>query len=295
MKRPKSRLPNAEAQPGVAVENPSYRDEHLLSTPVIESFGILAAGVAHDLGNLLSSILAETDLALTAAGDSGPFQELQRIRVKVVHAFDVVSQLASYARRDTPDLELVNVSKLAEDTVELLGASVSKRAVLKASFGHGLPAVLGRPSQIRQVLLNLVLNASEALRQETGVIEIATSRIARTKDLPAGGARELPEGEWVCLEVSDTGCGMTKAQMSRIFEPDFTTKRPGHGVGLALVRSAVRAHGGTIRVASSVRRGSTFQIFLPSARRARAVIQDPHGGTESQVPLSQTVRGAGAG
>jgi len=144
-----------------------------------------------------------------------------------------------------------------EEMLELLRVSISKHAVLKTDLQKDLRAVQGNAPQLRQIVMNLIINASEAIGDKDGVIEVSTS-------LAAGGVN-LPEGDYLRLEVSDTGSGMTEEQKARIFDPFFTTKFAGRGLGLAVVQGIVRAHGGTINLISAPGQGTRFQILLPCA------------------------------
>jgi len=147
--------------------------------------------------------------------------------------------------------------------LELLKVSISKHAVLKTSLGKGLPAVHGNPAQIRQVVMNLVTNASEAIGDRDGTILVVTERLAVGPGANVPEAKNLPEGDYLRLEVSDTGCGMTPETQRRVFDPFFTTKFAGRGMGLAVVQQIVRRHGGAIHVVSSVGQGTSVQVVLP--------------------------------
>jgi CheY-like chemotaxis protein/two-component sensor histidine kinase len=160
-----------------------------------------------------------------------------------------------YSGQDKADLGPVDLSRLVGEMLELLRVSISKHAVLKTDLPKDLPAVRGNATQLRQIVMNLIINASEAIGQKDGVVEVTAS-------LAAGGT-DLPEGDYLRLEVSDTGCGMTEEQKARIFEPFFTTKFAGRGLGLAVVQGIVRAHGGTVNLISAPGQGTRFQILLP--------------------------------
>ena len=158
--------------------------------------------------------------------------------------------------------------------------SISKHAVLKINLDKDLPAVWGNAPQIRQVLMNLVINASEAIGDKEGVIQVTTSRV--------------PAGDYVRLEVSDNGCGMTEEAKAKIFDPFFTTKFAGRGLGLAVVQGIVRAHGGVIDVVSAPGQGATFQVLLPcTPKRAleaqNAVISSTAEGSHALTRTGATV------
>jgi len=152
--------------------------------------------------------------------------------------------------------------------LELLKVSISKQVVLKIDLDRNLPDVRGNASQIRQVVMNLVINASEAIGEQVGVIDVATSRVTRGSGLVGNTAASLI-GDFVRLEVSDTGCGMTEEVKTKIFDPFFSTKFPGRGLGLAVVQGIVRSHDGAIDLVSTPGQGTTFQVMLPcTSKRA---------------------------
>jgi two-component system, cell cycle sensor histidine kinase and response regulator CckA len=216
----------------------------------LESVGVLAGGIAHDFNNLLGSILTEAELveADLAAGLS-PHEEIARIKKVAIRGAEIVRELMIYAGQDQQGgEEAFDLSQVTAEMLELMKVSISKRAVLKIDLGKNLPLIWGKASQIRQVLMNLVMNASEAIGENEGTIEVATSRVG---------------ANYVRLDVSDSGCGMTEAIKAKIFDPFFTTKFVGRGLGLAVVQGIVRAHGGGLDVRSAPGLGATFQVLLP--------------------------------
>jgi PAS domain S-box-containing protein len=234
----------------------------------LESLGVLTGGVAHDFNNLLGSILMEAELAETdvAAGES-PSEPIQKIKAVAVRAAEIVRELMIYSGQDKADLGPVDLSRLVEEMVELLKASISKQAVLTTKLERNLPAVRGNAAQLRQIVMNLIINASEALGEKDGVINVSTSLVTERPKQPAGAA-SLSPGPCVRLEVSDTGCGMTADQKARVFDPFFTTKFAGRGLGLAAVRGIVRGHGGAIDLVTAPGQGSCFEVLLPCAGQA---------------------------
>jgi len=219
----------------------------------LESIGVLAAGIAHDFNNLLGGILAQVQLIEDETPSGSPLvNDLHKITGLGVRASEIVRELMVYAGRETNDFETVNLSVLVGEMLELIKISLAKRAILKTSLAHNLPPIKAQASQICQVVMNLVTNASEAFMGNEGLISVTT-------------AFEPAEGGFVRLEVSDTGCGMTEEQQRNIFDPFFTTKFAGRGLGLAVVQGVVRAHGGSITLESAPARGTTFRILLPVA------------------------------
>jgi PAS domain S-box-containing protein len=240
------------------------RQQEAIAKQKLESVGILAGGIAHDFNNLLGGILAHSELALAElASGSRPEEELRRIRAVAIRGAEIVRQLMIYAGQENEVLELVDVTRIVEDMIELLQVSVSKHSALETDLGKNLPPVRANPAQIRQVVMNLITNASDAIGDRDGVICVTTRRVTVDRNSPLKSSEHLAEGEYLQLEVSDTGLGMTPEMQVRIFDPFFTTKLAGHGLGLAVVQGIVRSLRGTIRLVSAAGKGTTFQILLP--------------------------------
>jgi two-component system cell cycle sensor histidine kinase/response regulator CckA len=168
-----------------------------------------------------------------------------------------------YSGQEKADLELVDLAQLTEEMMQLLKVSVSKHAVLKTDLPKGLPAVRVNAPRMRQLVMNLVINASEAIGERDGVIRVTLSRAAPGQDPASNDAASWRQGGYLRLEVSDTGSGMTEETRARIFDPYFSTKFAGRGLGLAVVQSIVSSYGGAIDVVSAPGRGTTFHIDLP--------------------------------
>ncbi len=238
--------------------------EQAMARQKLESLGVLAGGIAHDFNNLLGSILAQAELAASGlAPGASPGEELQRIMTTAMRGAEIVRELMVYAGMDNAKpAEPVDMSLLVEEMLELIKVSISKNVVLKTDFARDLPLVPGSASPLRQVVLNLIINASEAIGDRDAVISIGTSRF--TGHSATGGAA-LPEGDYVRLEVSDTGCGMADEVQAHVFDPFFSTKFAGRGLGLAVVQRIVRDHGGIINLFTAPGKGTTFEILLPCA------------------------------
>jgi PAS domain S-box-containing protein len=237
------------------------RDE-ALSRQKLDSLTVLTRGIAHDFNNLLSAILAEAELAdMDQAEDRFPAEGIQRIKATVIRAAEIVRQLSTYSGQEEADFEPVDLAGLVEEMLGLLKASIFKPVHLVVDIRRPLPVVECNPAQIRQLLMNLIINASHAIGDKQGVIKVCLSRAPESQrsTLQDGGS----QGEFVRFEVSDTGCGMTEAEQAKIFDPFFTTKPGGHGLGLAVVRGIVQTHRGTIHVVSSPESGTTFKVRLP--------------------------------
>jgi CheY-like chemotaxis protein len=237
----------------------------------LESLGVLAGGIAHDFNNVLTVILGNTRLAASdlAAGLS-PRERLARIEAAAEHAAALTGQMLTYSGKASIAPSSIDLSRLARDMLDLLRASVSEKCRLDVDLEGGLPPVEGDATQLRQVLLNLVTNASDALGDRGGEVWVRTGCMQADADtlLDAHGVARPEPGEYVYLEVSDTGIGMDEEQQHRVFEPFFTTKETGRGLGLAAVLGIVCAHRGVIRIESAPGAGTIFRVLLPSAARA---------------------------
>jgi len=238
--------------------------EEALARQKLESVGVLAGGIAHDFNNLLGGILASTELALTECAEgSAVEEELQRIKTTSIRGSEIVRELMIYGGTESPTLELVDISTLVNEMLQLLKVSISKRTILKIELDQDLPPIKANPAQMRQVVMNLVTNASEAIGERSGEIRVTSNKVKVGPDTPAPAGVALAEGNYLRLEVFDTGCGMTPEVQARIFDPFFSTKRAGRGLGLAALQGTIRSHGGTISVESAPGQGSRFEILLP--------------------------------
>jgi signal transduction histidine kinase/CheY-like chemotaxis protein len=262
--------------------------EEMLRRQKLESLGVLAGGIAHDFNNLLGGILAQAELIESELPAGFPSREIKRIKTSVIRGSEIVRELMIYAGRDTRDFESVDISWLVAEMLELLKISISKHSVLKTDLGKNLPPLRGHAPQIRQIVMNLIMNASEAVGDTDGEIKVTTSHIIGGSILPSNNVMNLAEG-YIRLEVSDTGAGMTEEVKSKIFDPFFSTKFGGRGLGLAVVQGIVRAHGGAIDLVSAPRQGTTFRVSLPCSSEPTT---DVHGAIPS-VGLERTSPNAG--
>jgi len=233
-------------------------ERKMRETQKLESLGILAGGVAHDFNNLLVGILGNTDFALSDLPEDAPLRPcLEDAREAAERAAELTHQMLAYAGRAQRVVESVDLADLVRHTAHLLATSVSERAQLRHELPEALP-VQGDATQLRQVVMNLITNASDSLGDQAGVIALRGRRMDGCAEAGAGGG-------WIVLEVTDTGCGMDAATLDRIFDPFFTTKLTGRGLGLAAVQGIVRSHGGHLEVESTPGRGTTFRIRLPAS------------------------------
>jgi PAS domain S-box-containing protein len=251
--------------------------EEAFARQKLESVGTLASGIAHDFNNLLGAALAQADLALAEyASGASPTEPLKAIQNLAIRGSEIVQQLMIYAGNESEVPDLINVSMVVEEMLELLVVSVSKRAVLGADLGERLPAVTGKAAQLRQIVMNLVTNASEAIGDQGGVIRLTTRRV--TVGRTAGIFTDMAEGEYVELVVADNGAGMSPETQARVFDPFFTTKSAGRGLGLGVVHGIVRSLGGGIQIESEPGRGTTVHILLPCAETMAGATIDPVSG-----------------
>jgi two-component system cell cycle sensor histidine kinase/response regulator CckA len=259
----------------------------------LETVGALAGGIAHDFNNLLGGILAHSELALAElASGSSPAEELQKIRAAAIRGAEIVRQLMIFAGQEREVIELVDVAEILEDMLELLQVSVSKHVKVETDFGRNGPLVRASPTQIRQVAMNLITNASEALGDQDGVIRVTTGRVTIPRDSPLAAAERLADGEYLQLEVTDTGRGMTPAMQARVFDPFFTTKVTGsHGQGLVVVQRIVRSLNGAIRLLSAPGKGATFRILLSAENNTFQTTRGtiPRAGEEAFASREATI------
>ena len=197
------------------------------------------------------------------AAGSPPGQEIHLIKGIAIRAGEMVRQLMVYSGQDLASLDPVDLSALVGEMLELLKISISKNVMLTVDLPTNLPLVRANSAQIRQVAMNLITNASEALGDKKGVISVTVAKVESGQDPFADRQPDARLGDCLRLEVSDSGCGMTEGILNRIFDPFFTTKFAGRGLGLAAVQGIIRSHGGTINVVSSPGQGSRFQILIP--------------------------------
>ena len=242
-------------------------DERLRQMQKMESIGVLAGGVAHDFNNLLTVIMGSASCALTECPACGHSQAILAASDRAAY---LTKQLLAYAGKGQFVTKTFVLTDLVEKSTPILAASVPKRVSLKFNLSQNLPPIEADPSRVEQILMNLVINAGEAIQPKTdGWIEIATGSCRITTEIASrhAPAFDVETGEHVFLEVSDSGAGMDEATMSRIFDPFFSTKFTGRGLGLAAVHGIVRSSKGFIEVRSLPGTGSTFRVCLPACQK----------------------------
>ena len=253
-------------------------EQKIVQSQKLESLGLLAGGVAHDFNNLLVGILGNVGLALA---ESAPGSELRDVLTSAEaacrRAADLTRQMLAYSGRGRFIIERVGLNQVVEELATLLGSVVSKSAQLCLELADELPEIEADATQIRQIVMNLITNASDALEGKPGVISIITGEVAADEAYLASTVLDdrLPAGNYVYVEVRDTGVGMTAETRGRIFDPFFTTKFTGRGLGLAAVLGILRGHHGAVSVDSELGKGTTIRILFPRATPAPTKTAEP--------------------
>ncbi len=243
------------------------REQQLQEKRQLEALGQLTAGVAHDFNNILTVVIGSAEVIELTTGEDTSRKTAKSILDAAERAANLTRQLLAFGRRQVFELRPVQLNDEIEDFESILRQAVGDRLTLRVDLAPDLGVVQADPVQIEQVLLNLVVNARDAM-PEGGSIDILTRNL-RGGDAVEGGA-PLPDGRWVCVAVRDTGAGMDEATRARIFTPFFTTKASGKGTGLGLatVYGIVQQLGGVISVDSEPGRGSCFTVGLPRVGEA---------------------------
>jgi signal transduction histidine kinase/ActR/RegA family two-component response regulator len=233
----------------------------------LESLGVLAGGIAHDFNNLLVGIMGNAGLALLELPPDEPGrQRIADIETAARRASDLARQMLAYSGKGRFVIAPLDVSELVREMAQLLRASIDKAIEIRYALSSTPLVIEGDATQLRQVVMNLVVNASDAIGDGPGTITLATSRVHADRAYLSGTFVDegLADGEYAVIDVSDTGSGMNATIQARIFDPFFTTKASGRGLGLAAVLGIVRAHHGALKVYSEPDQGSTFKLLLPA-------------------------------
>jgi len=263
------RLPGEEAVTmlGVATEITERKllEEQLLQSQKMEAVGQLAGGVAHDFNNILTAIVGYSDLLAAELGDNAQQREdIEEIRKAARRAAALTRQLLSFSRKQVLEPRIVDVNGVVLNLDKMLRSLMSENIELETQLAEDLDAARVDPNQLEQVIMNLAINARDAM-PDGGTVTIETANATLGEDYAAKHVSVIP-GVYVMLAVTDTGCGMTEATKARIFEPFFTTKPAGRGTGLGLstVYGIVKQSGGNIWLYSEPNKGTTFKIYLPA-------------------------------
>ena len=258
-------------------------EEQLRQAQKLESIGLLAGGIAHDFNNLLTSMIGSTSLAMEGLTPLDPnYGLLDQVVRSGEKAAELTRQLLAYSGKGRWVLSKVVLSAVVRETLALLGGSIPATADIDLQLSDTLPEIEADAVQMNQIVMNLVLNAAESLEERAGTILIRTDAQFVDQAYLDSIQAELPPGEYVVLEVHDTGCGIDPDSLGRIFDPFFTTKFTGRGLGLAAVQGIVRAHHGTIHVRSDRGRGTSFRLLFPPLTRAKPGPLSPPAATRTE-------------
>ena len=254
---------------GMDITDRRKLEEKVRHAAKLESLGVLAGGIAHDFNNLLTGILGNASLLremVPAAASSGLLHNVIRASER---AAQLSRQMLAYSGRGHFSVQPVDLSRQVHEFVSFIETTVCKNVQLRLRVADGLPLVEGDEGQLQQVIMNLVVNAAEAIGEHEGWVEVSTRSEKATVPLTSEllPSQELPPGDYVVLQVADNGAGMDDATKAKIFDPFFTTKFTGRGLGLAAVLGIIRGHGGTIRVTSHRGVGTCFQVYFPASNK----------------------------
>ena len=242
-------------------------ERKLLEAQKLESLGVLAGGIAHDFNNLLTIITGNAALALLDLPPDSPARDsIMQIDTAARRSPDLTHQMLAYAGKGRFLVQPIDLSALVWEMLPLLDAAISKTVTLHSELALNLPLINADVTQIRQVVMNLVINGSEAIADAEGTLRLKVGSLYADRAYldTTYLAAELPEGDYVYLEVTDSGTGMDNDTLGKIFEPFFTTKFTGRGLGLAAVLGIVRGHHGALRVQSTPSRGTIFSLLFPA-------------------------------
>ncbi|MET0792713.1 MAG: response regulator, partial [Polyangiaceae bacterium] len=240
----------------------------LLQVQKLESLGVLAGGIAHDFNNLLTAILGSASAAMLSLPSESPARpDLDNVVLASRRAANLTRQLLAYSGKGHFEVRPIDLSVHVRELASLLETTIPKKVQLRLELTRDLPAVSADIAQVQQIVMNLVINGAEAIGDQRGTVLVTTGmQVIDEFYVQSLFSREGVEtGTYVYLEVHDTGCGMDEATKPRIFDPFFSTKFTGRGLGLAAVLGIVRGHKGAIKVYSSPGKGTTFKVFFPAS------------------------------
>jgi len=265
-----------------AEEEQKHLDQQMQQAQKLESLGVLVGGIAHDFNNLLLGVMGNAELAMEDLPSTSPVREsVEAVLTSARRAADLCKQMLAYSGKGRYVVQAVDIAAIVEDMSHLLAISISKQVDLRTKFASQLPAIEADVTQLRQVILNLITNASDSIGDERGVIDVRTGVEECDAAYLADSYFEvdLPAGEYVFFEVSDSGCGMDAETQAKVFDPFFSTKAMGRGLGLAAVLGIVRGHGGALKLFSEAGKGTTIKVLFPTTSDAPAVVEQgekPH-------------------
>jgi CheY-like chemotaxis protein len=261
--------------------------EQLIHAQKMEAIGTMAGGIAHDFNNILMPIIGYAEMTkLISAAGSESSENLDHIINAGNRAKELIRQILTFSRHTGHDSEPVNLKSLVKETLKLMRSSLPLAVEIRVSIDPNAGNIMGNPTQIHQLLMNLCTNARHAMRERGGILTVSVDEVGYHDGTILNG-HPLEPGSYIRLQVSDTGQGIRESIKNRILEPYFTTKSPdeGTGLGLSVVHGIVKKHGGHLTFSSEVNKGTTFQILFPkqlmrSVEEKVEPEQTAQGGTE---------------
>ncbi|MEI6215181.1 MAG: response regulator [Desulfuromonadales bacterium] len=279
-------------------------EQQFQQTQKLESLGVLAGGIAHDFNNILSIILGHCFMSRDATSEEAQRTHLLQIEGAANRAADLCRQMLAYAGKNPLVQNRLDVRSMVNDITKMLQSAIKKNVAIELDLTSDQPEIMGDASQIQQIAMNLIINAAEAIGDDNGTIRITLATIEfdenRTDEDFLG--REIPAGRYICLEVVDTGCGMDEITQKRIFEPFYTTKFTGRGLGMSAILGIIKSHQGALQLTSVPGEGTTFKVFLPLSEAMTegdipvpvASVVEPGCGTILLVDDEEALRSIGA-
>lgn len=266
----------------LAEERARRLEKELLQSQKMEAVGRLAGGIAHDFNNIMGGIIGHASLLkVDAVEETELYQGLDTIERAARRAAELTRRLLSFSRKDSSAIADIDIGEVLADTLAIAMPGFDKRTVLIQDLCPDLAYVPGDRTQLEEVILNLIINARDAIGHHGGTLTVQACTIMIDESFCASHSISvLPNGNYVQISVSDTGCGLTPEAKDHLFEPFFTTRPEGTGLGLSIVWRVVHDHGGTITVSSVPGKGTTFTLYLPAVSRTEAQ------GRARQAPVS---------
>jgi signal transduction histidine kinase/ActR/RegA family two-component response regulator len=269
----------AELERQVAQQRQMELEKQVLHAQKLESLGLLAGGIAHDFNNLLAALLGHLNVAQALlSADTHLEATLRNMERIVQRATDLAGQMLAYSGKGHFEAQALDLNQAIEDLASLLSVSISKKTTLECRLAPSLPTIWADPVQIQQVVLNLVTNASEAIGDGAGTIRLQTGRLELDQRFleQACPGQQLQPGTYVELAVEDSGCGIGGESLARIFDPFYTTKDNGRGLGLSATTGILRGHRAGIILESEVGVGTRFRLLFPAGPpEPRAAVRTP--------------------
>ena len=275
-----------------AEERRQKLEQQFQQTQKLESLGVLAGGIAHDFNNILTIILghcfmAKEDFDLGTADKS----HIHQIENAANRAADLCRQMLAYAGNSPLLYVQVDLCHLVDETVAMLHSAIKKNVTIKSDLKGDAPKIFGDSAQIQQVVMNLIINAAEAIGDMSGTIRVTLQKnIIREEHSETDfKGNAIPDGRYACLEISDTGCGIDEETRIRLFEPFFTTKFAGRGLGMSAVLGIIQSHDGALQLISSPGAGATFKVYFPLSGSIEIVEAEHTGGSAPSNTVDGTI------